>query len=232
MCKHKTCCSPWDRGCCRTNKTEDREAARPTGEREGRRGEKIIISMHHPSLSTIYLYCIYLQVCVTFVFGALLEYALVNYASRSDAQRLAKKKVQKQWEIDHCSFDPAHMEDALPPGAGPPGLPGSANNGGSFPMVSIHHTSWPVVITIIYALHAPSSRPNTAATGESLVSRKDFPKGLSLLPVKPCLPTISSSVFFPEAHAKGQRPPAAAATSSGASAWIRPKPVDEQVTTL
>ena len=67
-----------------------------------------------------------LQVCVTFVFGALLEYALVNYASRSDAQRLAKKKVQKQWEIDHCSFDPAHMEDALP-----------NNGGGSFAMVCI-----------------------------------------------------------------------------------------------
>ena len=75
-----------------------------------------------------------LQVCVTFVFGALLEYALVNYASRSDAQRLAKKKVQKQWELDHCSFDPAHMEDAL---SGPAGSAASAaNNGGSFAMVS------------------------------------------------------------------------------------------------
>ena len=69
------------------------------------------------------IFC-FLQVCVTFVFGALLEYALVNYASRSDAQRLAKKKVQKQWEIDHCSFDPSHMEDALP-----------NNGGGSFAMV-------------------------------------------------------------------------------------------------
>ena len=85
------------------------------------------------------VYCIYLQVCVTFVFGALLEYALVNYASRSDAQRLAKKKVQKQWEIYHCSFDPAHMEDAALPLAGGPGPP-NANNGGSFAMVSsIHH---------------------------------------------------------------------------------------------
>ena len=82
-----------------------------------------------------------MQVCVTFVFGALLEYALVNYASRSDAQRLAKKKVQKQWEIDHCSFDPAHMEDAaLPLAGGGPGPP-NANNGGSFAMVSsIHHS--------------------------------------------------------------------------------------------
>ena len=78
-----------------------------------------------------------LQVCVTFVFGALLEYALVNYASRSDAQRLAKKKVQKQWEIDHQSFDPLHMEDALPPGPGQASA--AANNGGSFAMVSINH---------------------------------------------------------------------------------------------
>ena len=97
---------------------------------------------------------------MTFVFGALLEYALVNYASRSDAQRLARKKVQKQWEIDHCSFDPAHMEDALPPGSGPIGPPGagpngggpagsagSANNGGSFAMVSLginHNSFWKV----------------------------------------------------------------------------------------
>jgi len=71
-------------------------------------------------------------VCVTFVFGALLEYALVNYASRSDAQRLAKKKVQKQWEIDHCSFDPAHMEDALP-----------NNGGGSFAMKPMMRGSGP-----------------------------------------------------------------------------------------
>jgi len=90
------------------------------------------------------------QVCVTFVFSALLEYALVNYASRSDAARLAKKKHQKQWELDHMNqFD-------APPGVGggpadggdgvPPGHPGArmgggpaANNGGSgsgiFPMV-------------------------------------------------------------------------------------------------
>ena len=89
-----------------------------------------------------------LQVCVTFVFGALLEYALVNYASRSDAQRLAKKKVQKQWEIDHQSFDPLHMEDALPPG---PGQAPAANNGGSFAMVSINHHQfiWRLVRLII-----------------------------------------------------------------------------------
>ena len=72
------------------------------------------------------------------MFSALLEYALVNYASRSDAQRLAKKKHQKQWELDHCAFDPEQMEDIPPPppGAGPiPGAP--ANNGGSFAMVNL-----------------------------------------------------------------------------------------------
>lgn len=35
-------------------------------------------------------------VCLTFVFGALLEFALVNYASRSDAHRVALKKKQEQ----------------------------------------------------------------------------------------------------------------------------------------
>jgi len=36
-------------------------------------------------------------VCLTFVFGALLEFALVNYASRSDAHRAAfKKKMEQQ----------------------------------------------------------------------------------------------------------------------------------------
>ena len=56
------------------------------------------------------------QVCVTFVFSALLEYALVNYASRSDAQRLAKKKHQKQWELDQLqAFDPASAASGPPP---------------------------------------------------------------------------------------------------------------------
>ncbi|KAK0181589.1 hypothetical protein PV327_003861 [Microctonus hyperodae] len=45
-------------------------------------------------------------VCLTFVFGALLEFALVNYASRSDMHRENMKK--KYREIEHSSsVDPA-----------------------------------------------------------------------------------------------------------------------------
>jgi len=39
-------------------------------------------------------------VCVFFVFGALLEYAMVNYASRSDAQRSEEHKLKKEKELE------------------------------------------------------------------------------------------------------------------------------------
>ena len=70
------------------------------------------------------------------MFSALLEYALVNYASRSDAQRLAKKKQQKQWELDRFAFEPEHMGlDDRHPSQQQPGQ-GDINNGaGGFPMV-------------------------------------------------------------------------------------------------
>lgn len=66
---------------------------------------------------------------MTFVFSALLEYALVNYASRSDAQRLARRKHQKQYDIDQGAFDHHNMEDAVAAAA-------ANNGGGSFAMVS------------------------------------------------------------------------------------------------
>lgn len=42
-------------------------------------------------------------VCLTFVFGALLEFALVNYASRSDMHRENMKKQRRQCELEHAA---------------------------------------------------------------------------------------------------------------------------------
>ncbi|CAG7818669.1 unnamed protein product [Allacma fusca] len=59
-------------------------------------------------------------VCLTFVFGALLEFALVNYASRSDQHRENVKKQRRQWELEQAAALEAaaavaaadHMEDS------------------------------------------------------------------------------------------------------------------------
>ena len=64
------------------------------------------------------------QVCQCFVFCALLEFALVNYASRSDMQRdRARERLERarrQWELEHAAADQQM------PGAGPPPPPGGA----------------------------------------------------------------------------------------------------------
>ena len=65
-------------------------------------------------------------VCLTFVFGALLEFALVNYASRSDIHRENMKK--KYQEMEHStSVDPASE-------------PFESDAGGNFAMVSVSST--------------------------------------------------------------------------------------------
>ncbi|XP_071525784.1 glutamate-gated chloride channel-like isoform X4 [Panulirus ornatus] len=54
-------------------------------------------------------------VCLTFVFGALLEFALVNYASRSDKHREKMKEKmkeqKKQWEAEHAAALEAVMHE-------------------------------------------------------------------------------------------------------------------------
>jgi anionic glutamate receptor len=42
-------------------------------------------------------------ICLTFVFGALLEFALVNYTSRSDQHREAVKKQRVRWEQEQAA---------------------------------------------------------------------------------------------------------------------------------
>ena len=44
------------------------------------------------------------------MFGALLEFALVNYASRSDKHREKMKDKIKEWEVEHRAALQAQME--------------------------------------------------------------------------------------------------------------------------
>lgn len=56
--------------------------------------------------------------CLTFVFGALLEFALVNYASRSDKHREKLKDKIKEWEVEHQAQLQAQMEQDQSANAG------------------------------------------------------------------------------------------------------------------
>ena len=69
------------------------------------------------------------QVCQCFVFCALLEFALVNYASRSDMQRdRARERMERarrQWELEHADME----QQAAAAAAGGNAIPGHPGGG-------------------------------------------------------------------------------------------------------
>jgi len=58
------------------------------------------INQKLPPVSYMKALDVWTGVCLMFVFGALMEFALVNYASRSDQHREALKKRRRQWELE------------------------------------------------------------------------------------------------------------------------------------
>ena len=84
---------------------------------------------------------VFWQVCQCFVFCALLEFALVNYASRSDMQRdrarERNERARRQWELEHADMQ------QLPPGSGPPtsggGIPTSGSQTPGNNVTSMNH---------------------------------------------------------------------------------------------
>ena len=109
-----------------------------------------------------YRYLCMFQVCQCFVFSALLEFALVNYASRSDMQRdrarERNERARRQWELEH-----ADMQQI--PGSGPPGMTPGTSSGGQTPGNNVTSMN-----------HIGSSEALDGIPGFSLV-RNDFYEG-------------------------------------------------------
>ena len=70
--------------------------------------------------------------CQCFVFCALLEFALVNYASRSDMQRdrarERNERARRQWELEHADMEQA--QSGMPGVSGTTGSSTPAGNNG------------------------------------------------------------------------------------------------------
>ncbi|XP_053209129.1 glutamate-gated chloride channel-like [Panonychus citri] len=85
-----------------------------------------------PPVSYIKAIDVWTGVCLFFVFGALLEFALVNYASRSDAHRAARKRHQEhqQQQVQQVLGGGGAGGGGLGVGTGGFGNPGGIGGGG------------------------------------------------------------------------------------------------------
>lgn len=77
-------------------------------------------------------------VCLTFVFGALLEFALVNYASRSDMHRDNIQKQRRACEMEHANTQLDAAADLLEDGGATFAMPLVRQPGDSLTLEKMH----------------------------------------------------------------------------------------------
>ncbi|XP_068916491.1 glutamate-gated chloride channel isoform X2 [Tenebrio molitor] len=122
-------------------------------------------------------------VCLTFVFGALLEFALVNYASRSDMHRENMKKQRRQCELEHAASMDA-TSDLI-----------DTDSNATFAMPLVRHPGDPMSLEKVRQceIHMQPARPNccrswlskfpTRSKRIDVISRITFPLVFALFNV-------------------------------------------------
>lgn len=144
-------------------------------------------------------------VCLTFVFGALLEFALVNYASRADAHRAAFKKKQDQSQMqggDKSGHDVAFNQSNIDNAASFPfasnqinsnsATAGQGINFQSNPTAMVQNQGWDLETNFDFDhLIEPSSAGHTYGMVSCLLPF--YPNPLLLLPllIRPLLSSLS-----------------------------------------